>query len=232
MSGRIAVIPARGGSRRIPRKNLRPFLGRPIIARVIATARASELFDAIIVSTDDEEIAAVAREAGAGTPFMRPASLADELTGTYEVLRHAVDWLDAAGRSPDAICCLYPTAVFVTADDLRAACAMLDKQETDCVFAAVPYAHPVQRALIDAGDGRMCPAYPEDFARRTQDLPQAWHDAGQFYWLRATRLGSDLGASLDHALPFRMARHRVQDIDTPEDWEHAERLYRIARAPE
>lgn len=227
MSGCVAVIPARGGSRRIARKNIRPFLGRPVLHYPIATARASGLFDDILVSTDDAEIAAVAVDAGASVPFLRPAALADDHTGTAAVLAHAVAWLTAAGREPRTVCCLYPTAVFTRADDLRAARERLDTGNADCVFGACAFAHPIQRALVDRGDGRLRPVDADGFGRRTQDLAPAYHDAGQFYWYRTAAGDAANPPSLDGSLAYVFARHHIVDLDEPQDWEYAEALYRL-----
>lgn len=226
---RVAVIPARGGSRRIPRKNIRPFLGQPVIAYPIAAARDSGLFDEVIVSTDDAEIAAIAQEAGARVPFARPAELAGDEVSTMPVVRHALAWIESMGCPIDVACCLYPTAVFAGADDLRASWELLDRRAASFVFAAVPYAHPVQRALVDDGNGRCRPMFPEHWNRRTQDLAETLHDAGQFYWLRSPLWSDPAVDPWCDALAYRLPRHRVIDLDEPGDWEHAECLFRLRR---
>lgn len=220
----VAVIPARGGSRRIPRKNIRPFLGRPAISHPIAAARDSGLFAQIVVSTDDEAIADIARQAGATVPFVRPDGLAGDDVATWPVIAHAVRMLCEAGRAPDIVCCLYPTAVFVQASDLLAAWQMLAQAPDAFVFSAVPFAHPVQRALIDARDGQLRPMFPAEWTRRTQDLAEAVHDAAQFYWLRADALLDPHFDPWRNARAYRFPRHGVIDLDEPADWEHAERL--------
>jgi pseudaminic acid cytidylyltransferase len=224
---RLAVIPARGGSKRLPRKNLRPFAGVPMIARGIATARAARLFDRIVVSTDDDEIAQVAAAAGAELPFRRPAELADDHAGTVPVIAHALDALDW----PDghAVCCLYPCVPLLQPDDLRQALALLEAGGCSHVFPVLAFGSPVQRAMRRDADGRMAPMFPEHTATRSQDLPPAFHDAGQFYWgwpaaWRAGTSPHDGGRSL--VLPA----DRAVDIDTADDWARAEALHAWHRA--
>lgn len=223
---RLAVIPARGGSKRIPRKNLKTFHGRPIIAYSIDAALQSGLFDQVWVSTDDDEIAERARHCGAATPFLRPATLADDHTGTNAVVRHAADWAQANGLPVRELCCLYATAPFVTADDLRAAQEML-APDVDFVFAATHFGFPVQRALLRSDTGLVAPMFPHWIRSRSQDLPEALHDAGQFYWGRPESFAHHDVPFEARALAYLLPRERVQDIDTPEDWARAERLYRI-----
>jgi N-acylneuraminate cytidylyltransferase len=225
---KLALIPARGGSKRIPRKNIKPFCGKPIIAWSIEAARASSCFDRIIVSTDDAEIAAVAREAGADVPFMRPAGLADDHAGTISVVRHAIEWQRAHGAAPQQVCCLYATAPFVTAADLREGQARLDAGDgVDFVFPVARYAYPIQRALRLAAGGHLAMFQPNEFRTRSQDLEAAYHDAGQFYWGRADAwMAADMlfgPASVALVRPS----WRVQDIDTAEDWQRAEALFRL-----
>ena len=227
---RLAVIPARGGSKRIPRKNIRPFCGKPIIAWSIEAALASGCFDRIIVSTDDEEIAEVARSRGAEIPFMRPQTLSDDHTGTTEVVGHAIDWYMDRGVVFDPVCCIYATAPFVTAIDLKRGLQTLNDTDSDFAFSVTSYAFPIQRAIKIADAGRVEMFRPECFNSRSQDLEAAFHDAGQFYWGRneAWRSGRELFAG--DSVPVILPRHRVQDIDTPEDWEHAEWLFKALRA--
>ncbi len=224
----LCVIPARGGSKRIPRKNVREFCGRPMIAWSIAAALDSACFDRVIVSTDDVEIAAVARDCGAEVPFMRPAALADDHTGTAAVIAHAID--AAGGAAPEAVCCLYATAPFVRGDDLRAGLERLRAGDFDYAFTVARYAFPIQRALRLTAAGTVAMFHPEHAATRSQDLEPAYHDAGQFYWgrTRAWRDGAPIFGARSAPLP--MPRHRVQDIDEPEDWERAQWLFRALRA--
>ncbi len=227
----IAIIPARGGSQRIPRKNIRAFHGRPIIAWPIAAARDSGLFTRIIVSTDDKEIAAVAREHGAEVPFTRPARLADGHTGTLAVTRHALDWLAEQDQlDVERACCLYATAPFVTPDLLRAGRTALRRQEADFAFSVTSFAFPIQRALARDENGRVHMRQPRHEFSRSQDLPESWHDAGQFYWGRVSAFRSleSLFAGDTYGVP--VPRYRVQDIDTEEDWRRAELMFAALNA--
>lgn len=224
---RIAVIPARGGSKRIPRKNIRPFCGKPMIAYSIEAARASGCFDHIIVSTEDSEIAAVAQEFGASIPFKRPSDLADDHTATVPVIAHATAQCDALFGPVDQLCCLYATAPFVQPDDLRQALATLDSTDADYVFAAAAFPAPIQRAMRKTTGGFAQMITPEFDQTRSQDLEPAFHDAGQFYWGKA-QAWRDNRAVLGGARTamFAMPSARVQDIDTPEDWDRAEAMFR------
>jgi N-acylneuraminate cytidylyltransferase len=226
---KLCVIPARGGSKRIPRKNIKDFGGRPMIAWSIAAARESALFDHVIVSTDDAEIAAISREAGAETPFMRPAALADDHTGTTDVVAHAVDWYRAQGAEVGVTACLYATAPFVRAEDLRTANTLLDASGAKYVFAATNFDFPIQRAIRPDEAGGVLPMFPESIGMRSQDLPEAFHDAGQFYLGAAEHWLARLPVFGTYARMHLLPRHRVQDIDTPEDWRRAEWLFRAMR---
>ncbi|GGX60288.1 pseudaminic acid cytidylyltransferase [Saccharospirillum salsuginis] len=223
---RIAIIPARGGSKRIPRKNIKPFCGKPMIAWSIAAARASQCFDEILVSTDDFEIAEIARQYGANVPFIRPESLSDDFTGTIPVVRHAIEWLQDQGNTIDVACCIYATAPFIQPSDLTHGLEKLMKEECDFAFSITSYPFPIQRALRQTDEGRVQMFNPDLFETRSQDLEEAWHDAGQFYWgtteswLEGRRI-FDVG-SVGVSIP----RHRSQDIDTLEDWERAEWLFK------
>lgn len=219
---KLAVIPARGGSKRIPRKNVRPFGGKPMIAWSIQAALASGCFDRVIVSTDDEEIAAVARRHGAQVPFMRPPALADDHTGTIPVIAHAIGAERQLGYDPDAVCCLYATAPFVLAEDIVRGYEMLLQSGCAYAFSVTGYAAPIQRAVRITAAKRVEMFWPEQFNTRSQDLEPAYHDAAQFYWGRpqAWLAGKPI-FSID-SVPIVLPRHRVQDIDTPEDWQRAE----------
>jgi len=224
----VAIIPARGGSKRIPRKNVKPFLGKPMIAWSIETARRAGCFDRIVVSTDDEEIAEVATRNGAEAPFRRPAALASDHAATVPVVAHAIEWLRQQGQAPDPVCCIYPTAPLMAADDLRRGLVLLRETGADYVVACTTYAYPIQRALRRDEAGRVAMLWPEHAATRSQDLPQVLHDAGQFYWGRAQAFVEGRTILGPAAAPLMVDRHRVQDIDTPEDWNLAEMLYRVA----
>lgn len=222
---KVAIIPARGGSKRIPRKNIRKFAGRPMIAHSIAAARDCGVFDKIIVSTDDTEIADVARDCGAHVPFMRPATLSDDHATSIAVVAHAVDWLRAAGQPPDDVCCLYATAPFVSPRDLRTALDVLQISGAPFCFPVTTFAFPIQRALARDADGAVRMLHPEHEITRSQDLAEHVHDAGQFYWGRARAWADGLPIYAPHSRTILMPRHRVQDIDTEEDWQRAELMY-------
>lgn len=227
---KIAIIPARGGSKRILRKNIKLFCGKPMIAWSIEAALQSACFDHVVVSTDDAEIAEVARQYGATVPFMRPAELSDDYTGTIPVIRHAIEWFNRQGQRIEEACCLYATAPFVSADDLRRGLGVLQGNDCDYVFSVTSYAFPVQRALRLTEQGRVAMLNPEHFNTRSQDLDEAYHDAGQFYWGCAEAwLHGKMIFSPD-SLPVLLPRHRVQDIDTPEDWVRAEWLFKAMQA--
>ena len=222
---KIAVIPARGGSKRIPRKNIKTFCGRPMIAWAIGAAKASGLFDHIIVSTDDDEIATVAGNWGAETPFMRPEALADDLTPTVPVIAHAVRSCMDLGWAVEYACCIYPCAPLLQAADLVAALEMLQDRDADFVYPVTEYAHPIQRAMRRLPDGQMQFFYPEFESTRTQDLETAYHDAGQFYWGKASAWLAHKKMHTD-GLGMPAPNWRVVDIDSADDWARAEHLFR------
>lgn len=223
---KLAVIPARGGSKRIPRKNIKPFCGKPVIIWSIEAAIYSGCFDRIIVSTDDEEIADVARTHGAEVPFMRPSELSDDHTGTTPVIAHAIEWQCKNGITPLAACCIYATAPFLRAEDLRRGLEDLKKTGADYVFSVTRYEFPVQRAIRIANSGRVEMLFPENFNTRSQELEETYHDAAQFYWGRAQAWLDGERIFSEMAIPLVLPRHRVQDIDTQEDWERAEWMFK------
>lgn len=222
----MALIPARGGSKRIPRKNIKTFGGKPMMAWSIEAALQSGCFDHVVVSTDDEVIAEVARCYGAQVPFMRPAALSDDHTGTTAVVAHAINWFVAQGQSPELVCCVYATAPFVTAGDLQKARKTLMETGSDYVFSVTRYAFPIQRAIRINGRKRVEMFSPEHFNTRSQDLEEAYHDAGQFYWGRASAWLGNKRLFSPVSVPYLLPRHQVQDIDTPEDWMRAEYLFK------
>lgn len=230
---RIAVIPARGGSKRIPRKNIRLFCGKPIIVYSIEAALDADVFDQVVVSTDDAEIAEVACKAGADVPFLRPKELADDHTPTVPVIRHAIEWAMANRGKVSAVCCIYSTAPFVTAVHIREAYSkLIDEQVTGYVFTATSFPFPIQRAFRIKGDGCCEMFHPEHYNTRSQDLEDAYQDAGQFYWgLAESYLNDKMFFSTD-SKPFLIPRHRVQDIDTLQDWTRAEILWRVLQESE
>ncbi|WP_231757159.1 pseudaminic acid cytidylyltransferase [Microbulbifer elongatus] len=217
-----AIIPARGGSKRIPRKNIRSFGGKPMIAWSIEAAIESDCFDHVIVSTDDSEIAEIAIQYGAAVPFMRPSVLSDDYTGTIPVIRHAIHWLQSNQLDVDYACCIYATAPFVCAEDIRRGLALLKASGADYAFSVASYVFPVQRAIRLADNGRVKMAYPEHFDTRSQDLEDMYHDAGQFYWGKVDAWLNERVIFSQGSVPVPLPRHRVQDIDTQEDWERAE----------
>jgi N-acylneuraminate cytidylyltransferase len=223
----VAIIPARGGSKRIPRKNLKPFDGVPMIARSIHTALDSGLFDQVVVSTDDEEIAELAQAHGAQVPFLRPAQLADDFTGTAAVIVHALQQLPHF----EYACCVYATAPLLQARFLRQGLELLEQHpDKSFAFSVTDFGFPVQRALTLDEQGALTALYPEFRNTRSQDLPAAFQDAGQFYWGRS---GAWLRGEVLYSpasLPVILPRHLVQDIDTAEDWKRAEYLYAALQA--
>lgn len=223
----LALIPARGGSKRIPRKNIRPFRGKPMIAWSIEAAQAAGCFDRIVVSTDDEEIAAVACSHGAEVPFLRPAHLADDQASTQAVVLHALKWCEQQWLVPKAVCCLYATAPFVQTADLVAGGQLLHQAPTGSfVFTVTSFDFPIQRAIHIDNEGRSAMFNPEHFNSRSQDLEEAFHDAGQFYWARP-EAWRDSKSFFEDGRPLVLPRWRVQDIDTEEDWRRAELLHRL-----
>lgn len=226
---RLAVIPARGGSKRIPRKNIKLFCGRPMIAWSITAAIESKCFDHIVVSTDDDEIAKVAQEYGASVPFIRPKALSDDYTGTIPVVQHSVQWFAEQGMPASEVCCLYATAPFVRSADLQHGFEVLQETGTDYAFSITSYAFPIQRAL-KLYQGRVSMFNPENFSTRSQDLEEAYHDAGQFYWGKASAWLDGKVLFAHHSSAVMIPRHRVQDIDTPEDWDRAEWLFKAMQA--
>ena len=223
----LCVIPARGGSKRIPRKNINSFHGRPMISWSIDAAIKANCFDRIVVSTDDEEIASIALSEGADVPFMRPAALADDYTGTARVVRHAINMLEQSGESFKAVCCLYATAPFVRREDILAGLRLWEHSpEGVTVFTASSFAFPIQRALTIDMEGRSHMLQADNYATRSQDLEEAFHDAGQFYW--AASDGWDPSKNIyEGGVPLLLPRWRVQDIDTPEDWTRAEYMHQV-----
>jgi N-acylneuraminate cytidylyltransferase len=226
---RLAVIPARGGSKRIPRNNIKSFYGKPMIAWSIAAALESECFDQVIVSTDDYEIAEVAKQYGACIPFMRPAALADDFIGTTPVMRHAIEWFMQHGKAITESCCIYATAPFLRAVDLRCGLDQLLKNKSSYAFSVTSYPFPIQRAIRITEQGRVQMFQPEYFNTRSQDLEEAWHDAGQFYWGTALAWLEEVTLFTSGSVPVKLPRHLVQDVDTPEDWCRAELMFRALK---
>ncbi|MEZ5757045.1 MAG: pseudaminic acid cytidylyltransferase [Emcibacteraceae bacterium] len=222
----IALIPARGGSKRIPGKNIRNFLGKPIIAYSIEAAKKSNCFDRIIVSTDCPEIKKVALAAGAEVPFDRPATISDDYATTNDVIKHAVNWLKNNNISIDLLCCIYATAPFIREKDIKLGLDYLEKnKDADFALSVTSFPFPIQRA-IKINEGRIEMFSPEYLLTRSQDLEEAYHDAGQFYWGRPDAFLADVPFFSKASIPVILPRYLVQDIDNEEDWIRAERLYK------
>jgi pseudaminic acid cytidylyltransferase len=223
---RLGIIPARGGSKRIPRKNIKLFGGQPIIAWSIGAAIQSGCFDRIIVSTDDREIADVAKFYGAEVPFVRPPQLSDDYTGTSAVIAHALDWEIRRGMDVSEVCCIYATAPFLQSEDLQRGLASLISSNAEFAFSATSYPFPIQRAIRITSTQRVEMFWPEHFNTRSQDLEEAWHDAGQFYWGKPQAWLTCKTLFSKDSVPVLLPRYRVQDIDTAEDWVRAEWIFR------
>lgn len=221
-----AIIPACGGSKRIPKKNIRLFAGRPIISYSILAAIEAGLFDKIIVSTDSEEIIQVAIDYGAEAPFLRPTELADDFTGTDEVIIHALQWFEQKGINVENVCCIYATAPFLQADYIRKGYEVLHNTGATSVFSVTTYSYPIFRSLKITERERLEMFWPEYNNARSQDLPVAYHDAGQFYWLNVENYLKERKLFSNDSVPIILPRYLVQDIDTLEDWERAELMFK------
>lgn len=224
----IAIIPARGGSKRIPRKNIKQFAGVPMIAHPIIATKASGLFDHVIVSTDDKEIAEIARQWGAETPFERPANLADDYTPTVPVIAHAVRACQELGWAVDYACCVYPCSPFIVANDLVESLKIAQIQDAEFIYPVTEYPHPVQRALRRVSSGGMQFLSSEFELTRTQDLEKIYYDAGQFYWGKASAWLEQKKMHTD-GLGYPVPNWRVVDIDTEDDWRRAELVLNVIK---
>lgn len=219
---KVAVIPARGGSKRIPRKNIREFCGKPMIAWSIEAAMASGLFEHIIVSTDDAEIAGIAVDCGAEAPFVRPAELSNDHAGTIPVIAHATQWALAQQWEIEAVCCIYATAPFVQHTDIRQGWETLNRGIWNYVFSATDFPSPIFRAFEQTSSKGIQMFFPEHFETRSQDLPVSLHDAGQFYWGRPAAWMEGKRFFDTNSAIISIPRWRVVDIDNEDDWERAE----------
>ena len=222
----LCIIPARGGSKRIPRKNIKPFMGKPIMAYSIEAALKSELFDEVMVSTDDEEFAEVARHYGASVPFLRSEATANDYATTVDVLLEVIETYKQRGMVFDTICCLYSTAPFVTAERLKEAFSKLSDDIDGC-FTMVEFSYPIQRSLIINEEGIVEMKYPEYLTSRTQDLEKIYHDAGQFYFVKTKTLIDERTAWCKRTTPLVLSELEVQDLDTHTDWQLAEMKYEL-----
>ena len=221
----IAIIPARGGSKRIPDKNIKLFAGKPIIAYSIEVAKAAKLFDRIVVSTDSERIANIAKAFGAEIPFMRPSELSDDYTDTDSVILHTLQNFSMKNQLFDYVCCIYATAPFLRASYLIQGFELLKSHKLTSVFSVTTFSYPIFRALKLNESERIEMFWPENLKKRSQDLPEAYHDAGQFYWAKVNKYQKDRRFFSNDAKPVIIPRKLVQDIDTPEDWENAELMH-------
>ena len=223
----IAIIPARGHSKRIPNKNIKLFAGKPIISYSINAAKSTEIFDEIIVTTDSEKIAHTARTCGANTPFVRPSELSDDYTPTAPVVIHALQWLKDRGKTVDYFCCIYPAAPFLKAKHIIKGFELLRREDAITAFCVTTFPSPIFRALKIDENGNVRMFWPEHENSRSNDLPEAYHDAGQFYWGNTKRFLTEKKLFSSDSVPVILPRYLVQDIDTPEDWETAEKMYSV-----
>ncbi len=227
---KVAIIPARAGSKRVKLKNIRSFAGRPMITYPIEAALKSKLFDRVIVSTESSEIAEIAREAGAEVPFLRPEDLAGDQPTTTPVVIHALEWLAQQGHKPDLACLIYATAAFLTPEFLSQGLKLMNERGADSTAAVTQYSHPIDRALTMPQDGFLKFRWPENKNVRTNDLPPSYHDLGMFYWLRVARFLATKSVWQEKTSPVLIPSHLAADIDTEEDWQRAELLFeRLAR---
>jgi pseudaminic acid cytidylyltransferase len=224
---KVAVIPARGESKRIPKKNIKHFLGKPIIAYSIKVAKESGLFDRVIVSTDNHEIAAVAKNFGAEVPFVRPAELSDDYTGTNAVVKHSLEWLTGNGVQIDYVCCIYATAPFLRKEYLKQGLKAMISNEKLFAFSVTNFESPIFRSFKISENKGVEMFWPEYRCTRSQDLPEAYHDAAQFYWGRAEAFTSDASLFSENSIPIVLPTYLVQVIDTNDDWKRAEIMFKI-----
>ena len=223
----ICIIPARGGSKRIPKKNIKEFRGKPIIKWSIEAAISSKCFQRVIISTDCDEIAKIALESGAEVPFMRPSELSNDFCSTRKVIEHGISWLDNKNQVFDYVCCLYATAPFVISQDIREGFNLINNvKKNHFLFTCTKFEYPIQRALFKSKNGLLKMFNPENYEKRSQDFEETYHDAGQFYigsknaWLQNENI-------LEGGTPLVIPRWRVQDIDSLEDWIRAENLHKV-----
>ena len=225
MNGKkLAIITARGGSKRIPRKNIKEFCGKPILCYSIEAAFASQAFDEVMVSTDDAEIAEIARSTGASVPFFRSAEMSGDYASTDDVIMEVLKEYEKSGLFFEAFCCIYPTAPFLTGKRLKDAMELLET--ADSVMPVVPFSYPPQRGLIVNDKGFVERQFPEYATARSQDLPKIYHDCGQFYACRTAPFMEAGTTDVEKLVPLVLSEMEVQDIDTPEDWEIAEITYK------
>ena len=225
---RIAIIPARGGSKRIPRKNIKPFCGKPILAYSVEAALKSKLFDEVMVSTDDAEIAEVAKKFGASVPFMRSAETANDYAILKDVLNEVLAKYAELGKSFDEVCCILPTAPLIETDDIVHSHEILEKENCVSVVPVVKFSYTIFRSL-KIENGKLTMNWPENYPKRSQDLPDAYHDAGLFYWYSRKYFEEKIAGFGSNACPYILYEEKVQDIDTPDDWRMAEMKFKLMK---
>ena len=225
----LCIIPARGGSKRIPRKNIKLFMDKPIIAFSIETALKSEIFDEVMVSTDDEEIASVAARYGAKVPFMRSEKTANDFATTADVINEVLSNYRERGDEFDKCCCLYATAPFVSVKHLQEAYNAINNEEADACFTVVQYSYPIQRSLKVGHKGYVEMTFPEHLKSRSQDLTPIYHDAGQFYFVKVPAFIQEQTLWCKHTVPLILSEMEVQDLDTQTDWQLAEMKFKLTR---
>ena len=227
---KLCIIPARGGSKRIPKKNIRFFCGKPIIQWSIEAALESECFDKVIVSTDSEEISKVSKSIGAEVPFIRPKSLSDDYTATAPVINHAIEFIKQKHRNIEYVCCIYATAPFVEPDYIRDGLKKIIDTNANFSFSVTSFPFPIQRAIKITKDQKSQMFFPENLNKRSQDLEDAFHDAGQFYWGKSSAWLEGKSMFDDNSIPIVIPRYKVQDIDSEEDWQRAELMFKAIKS--
>lgn len=224
---KVAIITARGGSKRIPQKNIKEFLGKPIIAYSIKAALNSKLFDEVMVSTDSLDIARIAKESGAVVPFMRSEKTSDDFATTADVLIEVIDNYKKIGKDFDLLCCIYPTAPFVTQKKLKDSLSLMLEKKADSVMPIIKFSYPIQRALRNTENSHIEYFWPENGNKRSQDLEKSYHDAGQFYWIKTDVLLSYKSLVAKNTIGFEISELEAQDIDEESDWKLAEIKYQL-----
>ncbi len=226
----ICVIPARGGSKRIPLKNIRPFCGKPIIIYSIENALKSKCFQRVIVSTDNKQISEISKSNGAEVPFIRPDKISDDFSNSGSVIKHAIEWFLSKGQIIENVCCLYPTAPFVTAEDLQLGLEALMNNKGNYALPVVKFPHPPQRGMKIKNPQKILEMIkPENINIRSQDLEEIWHDAGQFCWGKAEAWLQEKPILTSKPIPITLSRYKAQDIDTEEDWCQSELMFRALK---
>jgi len=222
----VCIIPARGGSKRIPRKNIKEFMGKPVISYSIEAALHSGCFESVIVSTDDQEIAEVAQVYGAEVPFVRPAELSDDFSGTTPVIAHAIEWLKNEGKKINLVCCIYATAPFISSETIIKGMKLIEEEKKQYSLTVTHFPSAIQRA-IKITENQLGMFWPENYNIRSQDLEEAYYDAGQMYWGKPEAFIDNLPFYTNNSIPVVLPNYLVQDIDTLEDWRSAELLYKV-----